>query len=87
MRPTMDVIDAPTFDCMLCTLQCINSAVKIYEMGKPYTLLFNGRDVTQNNMMIYMRKLWETFPIGRLSQSPEKVCFVCFLIQSADVGI
>ncbi|CAL9106528.1 unnamed protein product [Musa acuminata var. zebrina] len=73
MRPTMDVIDAPTFDCMLCTLQCINSAVKIYEMGKPYTLLFNGRDVTQNNMMIYMRKLWETFPVGRLSQSPEKV--------------
>ncbi|WOL06988.1 testis-expressed sequence 10 protein isoform X2 [Canna indica] len=69
---TVDVIDAQSFDCMLCTLQCISLAVKIYKIDKPHASVLNGPDVMQNNMNIYLRKLWETFPVSQLFASPEK---------------
>ncbi|XP_074587560.1 uncharacterized protein LOC141843383 [Curcuma longa] len=68
----MDVIDAQSFDCMLSTLQCIYLAIKSLGIEKPSTAVFDGRDVGQKNINVYVKKLWETFPVRQLFQSSEK---------------
>lgn len=74
----MDVIDAQSFDCMLSTLQCIYLAIKSLGIEKPSTAVFDGRDVGQKNINVYVKKLWETFPVRQLFQSSEKVCLFFF---------
>lgn len=82
----MDVIDAQSFDCMLSTLQCIYLAVKSLGIEKPSTSVFDGHDVGkknidigQKNINVYVKKLWETFPVRQLFQSSEKVRLFFFL--------
>lgn len=74
------VIDAQSFDCMLCTLQCINLAVKnvVHKMKKPHlsiglfpTSLSDGPDM-MSSMFVYLKKLWETFPIVQTHQPAQK---------------
>ncbi|XP_010927983.1 uncharacterized protein [Elaeis guineensis] len=77
----MPGIDAQSFDCMLCTLQCINLAVKIVvqKIKKPCVSaglfppsLSDGPDMMRSSMFVYLKKLWEIFPIVQMHQSAEK---------------
>ncbi|XP_038984219.1 testis-expressed protein 10 isoform X2 [Phoenix dactylifera] len=77
----MPIIDAQSFDCMLCTLQCINLAVKIvvHKIKKPFVStgpfppsLSDGPDMMRSSMFVYLKKLWEIFPVVQMHQSAEK---------------
>lgn len=73
--------DAQSFDCLLRTIQCIHLAVKVSVNESylpsaspgllPTSLLVgpNGKRI----MSAHLCKLWESFPIGKMHSSTEKV--------------
>ncbi|KAH7679365.1 Pre-rRNA-processing protein Ipi1 N-terminal protein [Dioscorea alata] len=77
----MPVIDGQSFNCILCTLQNINLAVKVFvdEINRPHishefssTLPSNGNKLMPNTMLMYLKKLGDSFPIGKIYHSAEK---------------
>ncbi|KAI0504412.1 hypothetical protein KFK09_015364 [Dendrobium nobile] len=82
---SMSAIDTQSFDCLLCTLRCINLAVSLFvdKMNK-----FDARPVHltslpeggPDGMLILLKKLWETFPIGQMHHSTAKDDERCFVL-------
>ncbi|KAM0941753.1 putative pre-rRNA-processing protein Ipi1 [Dioscorea sansibarensis] len=77
----MPVIDGQSFDCILCTLQNINLVVKVFvdEINRPHmshefssTLPSNGNKLMPKIMLMYLKKLGDSFPIGEICHSAEK---------------
>ncbi|KAJ0986774.1 hypothetical protein J5N97_005130 [Dioscorea zingiberensis] len=77
----MPVIDGQSFDCILYTLQNINLAVKVYvdeinqshmSHGLSSTLRSNLDKLIPSVMLIYLKKLGDSFPIGKMYHSSEK---------------
>ncbi|KAH7679369.1 DNA polymerase Y-family little finger domain-containing protein [Dioscorea alata] len=77
----MPVIDGQSFNCILRTLQNINLAVKVFvdEINRPHishefssTPPSNGNKLMPNTMLMYLKKLGDSFPIGKIYHSAEK---------------
>ncbi|KAH7688883.1 DNA polymerase Y-family little finger domain-containing protein [Dioscorea alata] len=77
----MPVIDGQSFDCILYTLQNINMAVKVVvdEINRPHMshefssiLPSNGNKLMPNTMLMYLKKLGDSFPVGKIYHSAEK---------------
>lgn len=86
----MPVIDGQSFDCILCTLQNINLAVKVFvdEINRPHmshefssTLPSNGTKLMPNTMLMYLKKLGDSFPIDKIYHSAEKVSLFIFFLE------
>ncbi|XP_020253148.1 uncharacterized protein LOC109830320 isoform X2 [Asparagus officinalis] len=73
--------DAESFDCMLKTIQCIDLAVKVFikerylpspSSGFLPTSIFAGPN-RRNTTITHLSRLLESFPIGKMPSSTEKV--------------
>lgn len=70
----MSSIDSQSFDCLLHTLCCINLLVKlsVEKMNKFHArpaLLTSVPDVEQYDLILPLKKLWDSFPIGQMNHS------------------
>lgn len=70
-------IDSQSFDCLSCTLCCINLLVKlsIEKMNKfqaRHELLASQTNGGPHKLLILLKKLWEAFPIGQMHHSNMK---------------
>lgn len=78
-------IDTQSFDCLLCTLRCINLLVTLFVeklnrlCARPVHLT-SLPDGSPYDMLVLLKKLWETFPIGQMHHSTTKVCFNVLLL-------
>ena len=75
---TTPAFDSQSFDCMLKTIQCIHLAAKVLvnESHLPSSsslpALFIGPN-GRSTLFTQLSKLWESFPIGKMHSSTEKV--------------